>query len=98
MKLVGPITGDANVVEMPNQRLAVGYIESKLRIFQCNGPFKLLCTMGGNQTLGAAETFNPSTKAIFHFFDTTLPAKWPEFCDTVNDNSRVVSLKEYKVT
>ncbi|MFT5272594.1 MAG: hypothetical protein ACI85V_002615, partial [bacterium] len=27
----------------------------------------------------------------------TLPEKWPEFRDTVTDNFRVVSLKDYKV-
>lgn len=42
-------------------------------------------------------TFNQFTEAIFDFFRTTLPAKWPEFSDTVTDNFRVVSLKEYKV-
>ncbi|MFT5967817.1 MAG: hypothetical protein ACI9ND_001733, partial [Yoonia sp.] len=26
-----------------------------------------------------------------------LPKKWPEFRDTVTDNFRVVSLKDYKV-
>jgi transposase len=42
-------------------------------------------------------TFNQFTEAIFDFFRTTLPVKWPEFRDTVTDNFRVVSLKEYKV-
>ncbi len=42
-------------------------------------------------------TFNQFTEAIFNFFRTTLPEKWPEFRDTVTDNFRVVSLKEYKV-
>lgn len=44
VKLVGAIAVDAKVVKMPNQGLAVGDIGSKPRIFQCNGPFKLLCT------------------------------------------------------
>ena len=42
-------------------------------------------------------TFNQFTEAIFDFFRTTLPKKWPEFRDTVTDNFRVVSLKDYKV-
>ena len=56
MKLVGAIAVDAKVVKMPNQRLAVGYIGSKPSIFQSNGPFKLLCTMGGEQTFAAIST------------------------------------------
>jgi transposase len=42
-------------------------------------------------------TFNQFTEAIFDFFRTTLPKKWPEFRDTVTDNFCVVSLKDYKV-
>ena len=42
-------------------------------------------------------TFNQFTEAIFDFFRKTLPEKWPEFRDTVTDNFRVLSLKEYKV-
>jgi hypothetical protein len=42
-------------------------------------------------------TFNQFTEAIFDFFRKTLPEKWPEFRDTVTDNFRVVSLKEFKV-
>jgi hypothetical protein len=42
-------------------------------------------------------TFNQFTEAIFDFFRKTLPEKWPEFRNTVTDNFRVVSLKEYKV-
>jgi hypothetical protein len=38
----------------------------------------------------------PSTKPDLRF-RKTLPEKWPEFRNTVNDNFRVVSLKEYKV-
>jgi hypothetical protein len=30
-------------------------------------------------------TFNQFTEAIFDFFRTTLPAKWPEFRDTVTN-------------
>jgi hypothetical protein len=41
-------------------------------------------------------TFNQFTKAIFDFFRTTLPEKWPEFRDTVTDNFRIVSFKEYR--
>ena len=41
-------------------------------------------------------TFNQFTKAIFDFFRTILPEKWPEFRDTVTDNFRIVSFKEYR--
>ncbi|MCP3971223.1 MAG: IS630 family transposase, partial [Rhodobacteraceae bacterium] len=42
-------------------------------------------------------TFNQFTEAILGFFRKTLPDRWREFRDTVTDNFRVVSLKEYKV-
>ena len=42
-------------------------------------------------------TFNHFTEAIFGFFRKTLPDKWRELRDTVTDNFRIVSLKEYKV-
>ena len=42
-------------------------------------------------------TFNQFTKAIFAFFRKTLPGKWQEFRDTITDNFRIVSHKEYKV-
>ena len=42
-------------------------------------------------------TFNQFTAAILGFFRKTLPDKWREFCDTVTDNFRVVSLKHYNV-
>ena len=42
-------------------------------------------------------TFNQFTEAILGFFRQTLPANWKDFRDTVSDNFRVVSLKEYKV-
>ncbi len=42
-------------------------------------------------------TFNQFTEAIFDFFRKTLPEKWPELRNTVTNNFRVVSLKEYKV-
>lgn len=42
-------------------------------------------------------TYNQFTEAIFDFFRKTLPDKWREFRDTVTDNFRVVSHKEYKV-
>jgi len=41
-------------------------------------------------------TFNQFTEAILGFFRKTLPDKWCEFRDTVTDNFRVVSLKEYR--
>ncbi len=41
-------------------------------------------------------TFNQFTKAIFDFFRTILPEKWPEFRDTATDNFRIVSFKEYR--
>ena len=42
-------------------------------------------------------TFNQFTEAILGFFRKTLPDRWREFRNTVTDNFRVVSLKEYKV-
>ena len=42
-------------------------------------------------------TFNQFTEAILGFFRQTLPANWKDFRDTVSDNFRVASLKEYKV-
>ncbi len=42
-------------------------------------------------------TFNQFTAAIFDFFRKTLPDKWRKFRDTVTDNFRVVSHKEYKM-
>ena len=41
-------------------------------------------------------TFNQFTEAILGFFRNVLPDKWEDFRDTVTDNFRVVSLKEYK--
>ena len=40
---------------------------------------------------------NQFTEAIFNFFRQTLPDKWRDFRDTVTDNFRIVSLKEYKL-
>lgn len=42
-------------------------------------------------------TFNQFTEAILGFLRITLPDKWHEFRDTVTDNFRVLSLKEYNV-
>lgn len=42
-------------------------------------------------------TFNQFTEAILGFFRKTLPDKWEDFRDTVTDNFRVVSLKEYRI-
>jgi len=42
-------------------------------------------------------TFNQFTEAILGFFRKTLPDRWREFRNTVTDNFRVVSLKQYKV-
>jgi transposase len=42
-------------------------------------------------------TFDQFTEAILGFFRKTLPDKWCEFRDTVTDNFRVVSLKEYRI-
>ena len=41
--------------------------------------------------------FNDFTEAILNFFRETLPEKWPEFCDTVSDNFRVISQKNYQL-
>ncbi|MCP4073804.1 MAG: IS630 family transposase [Hyphomicrobiales bacterium] len=42
-------------------------------------------------------TFNQFTEAILDFFRKTLPDKWQNFRDTVTDNFRVVSFKDYKI-
>ena len=42
-------------------------------------------------------TFDQFTEAIFNFFRQTLPDKRRDFRDTVTDNFRIVSLKEYKL-
>jgi transposase len=42
-------------------------------------------------------TFNQFTEAILGFLRITLPDKWREFRDTVTDNFRVLSLREYEV-
>jgi transposase len=42
-------------------------------------------------------TFNQFTETILGFLRITLPDKWHEFRDTVTDNFRVISYKEYKV-
>jgi hypothetical protein len=42
-------------------------------------------------------TFNQFTEEILAFFCKTMPERWPEFRDTITNNFRVVSLKEYKV-
>ena len=42
-------------------------------------------------------TFDQFTEAIFNFFGQTLPDKWRDFRDTVTDNFRIVSRKEYKL-
>ena len=42
-------------------------------------------------------TFDQFTEAILGFFRKTLPANWKDFRNTVTDNFRVVSYKEYKI-
>ena len=42
-------------------------------------------------------TFDQFSEAILEFFRTILPDNWMDFRDTVTDNFRVVSLKEYKI-
>ena len=42
-------------------------------------------------------TFNQFTEAILGFFRKTLPDNWKEFRDTVSDNFRVISPKQYTV-
>ena len=42
-------------------------------------------------------TFSQFTEAILDFFRKTLPDNWEAFRDTISDNFRVVSLKDYKV-
>lgn len=43
------------------------------------------------------STFDQFTEAILDFFRTTLPANWKDLRDTVTDNFRVMSLKDYKI-
>mgnify|MGYP004110819585 CR=1 FL=1 len=42
------------------------------------------------------STFNQFTEEILDFFRKTLPNRWQDFRDTVTDNFRVISLKEFK--
>ena len=41
--------------------------------------------------------FNDFTEAILNFFRKILPQKWPEFRDTVSDNFRVITQKNYQL-
>ena len=42
-------------------------------------------------------TFDAFTSAIFSFFRKTLPENWTDIRDTVTDNFKVISAKQYKV-
>jgi len=39
--------------------------------------------------------FNDFTAAILHFFQKTLPDKWPKFRDTITDNFRVITTEKH---
>ena len=43
------------------------------------------------------DTFEAFTAAIFEFFEKTLPENWETFRDTITDNYRVISTKQYKI-
>ena len=43
------------------------------------------------------ETFEALTNAIFKFFEKVLPENLETFRDTITDNFRVISTKQYKI-
>ena len=43
------------------------------------------------------DTFEAFTDAIFEFFETILPENCELFRDTITDNFRVISTKQYKI-
>ena len=43
------------------------------------------------------DTYADFTEAISGFFEKTLPENWEQFRDTVTDNLRVISPKQYKI-
>ena len=43
------------------------------------------------------ETFESFTDAIFEFFEKALPENWNTFRDTITDNYRVISIRQYKI-
>ena len=43
------------------------------------------------------DTYEEFTDAITEFLDVTLPENWKQFRDTITDNFRVISPKQYKI-
>ena len=43
------------------------------------------------------DTYEEFTEAITEFLETTLPENWEQFRDTITDNFRVISPKQYKI-
>ena len=43
------------------------------------------------------DTFEAFTDAIFEFFEKILPENRESFRDTITDNYRVISTKQYKI-
>ena len=43
------------------------------------------------------DTYEEFTEAITEFLETTLPENWKQFLDTITDNFRVISPKQYKI-
>ena len=43
------------------------------------------------------DTYEEFTEAITEFLETTLSENWEQFLDTITDNFRVISPKQYKI-
>ena len=43
------------------------------------------------------DTYEEFTEAITEFLETTLPENWKQFLDTITDNFRVISPRQYKI-
>ena len=43
------------------------------------------------------DTYEEFTEAITEFLDVTLPENWEQFLDTITDNFRVISPKQYRI-
>ena len=46
---------------------------------------------------GHYDTYEEFTEAITEFLETTLPENWEQFRDTITDNFKVISPKQYKI-
>jgi len=43
------------------------------------------------------STYKQFAEAILAFFSRTVPKEWPQFRDTVTDNFRIISFKNFRV-